>query len=220
LLFITAQAPAPAAGAAAAPVSLSALSTIREVAIHTTAEDFATPSASPVVPAPEGLPEIYTVGIIDFLSRYQTFKKQTAHFFKSFLWTDDELSTVNSEFYSRRFENYLDVIFPPADAAVVSGSDAAALQRFGITTATVAKSGAGALVRTASGRAVVVLPEGVKSSPAMPRLPTPGTTAAAGCAGAGAATPRAAERNLAAVTAAAQQEQQNGLPPKAPVKQQ
>ena len=59
----------------------------------------------------------YFVGIIDFLSRFKTWKKKSikqvllllklslfssaAHFFKSFLWTDEELSTVPAHYYAK-----------------------------------------------------------------------------------------------------------------------
>lgn len=60
--------------------------------------------------------ELFFVGIIDFLSRYQTMKKQTAHFFKSFLWKDETLSTVPSDYYAMRFQDYVPTI-------VVKGTD-------------------------------------------------------------------------------------------------
>jgi hypothetical protein len=198
--------------APAAPVPLGALATIREVSLHTTAEDFRQPGACPVVPAPEGLPEIYTVGIIDFLSRYRVWKKQTAHFFKSFLWTDAELSTVNSTFYSQRFEAYLDVIFPPSDATVVAPTDAEELKRLGVSATSVA-GGAGSLLTAPGGRAVVVLPEGVKSSPAMPRfqragVPPSPSVAAAPAAAMSNANPEASPAPSPSAAAAAGQ-----LPP-------
>jgi hypothetical protein len=63
--------------------------------------------------APADQDEIYTVGIIDFLSRWTTWKKQAAHFFKSFLWEDKTLSTVSQDYYAKRFNNYLtSTVFP------------------------------------------------------------------------------------------------------------
>ncbi len=189
----------PAQGEPGAPLPEGALATIKQVTLHTTEADFMTVGSTPVVPAPEGLPELYSVGIIDFLSRYQTWKKKTAHFFKSFLWNDEELSTVNSAFYAKRFDAYLDVIFPPSDAAVVSAEDTEALVEYGIDPAEVRggpHGAAGALIYGPSGRPVVVLPDGVKSSPAMPRFnradnssPLPSSNSESAGAGALATTP-------------------------------
>ena len=77
--------------------------------------------------------EVYFVGIIDFLSRSVPapllwflsppdcrpgmihrryhWKKKIANAFKSIKWSQDQLSTVNPEFYFKRFTNYLPSVF-------------------------------------------------------------------------------------------------------------
>jgi hypothetical protein len=62
------------------------------------------------------LNERYYVGIIDFLSQYGL-KKKTAHFFKRFLWTSAELSTIPAAEYGDRFLAYIDTIWT-SDTAV------------------------------------------------------------------------------------------------------
>jgi hypothetical protein len=58
--------------------------------------------------------EVYFFGIIDFLSRYLT-KKKCAHFWKTFLWPENTLSTVPEDFYCKRFTNYLPSIILSTD---------------------------------------------------------------------------------------------------------
>ena len=78
---------------------------------------------APGTPAPEPHPnmflsddrtEAFHIGVIDVLTEYNV-KKQAAHFFKSFMWTDDQLSTVQPRFYADRFCSYLRDIIPAAD---------------------------------------------------------------------------------------------------------
>lgn len=55
--------------------------------------------------------EIYYIGIIDMLTTY-TWKKRTANFCKSILWTDDTLSTIPPKAYEKRITKFTNVIFP------------------------------------------------------------------------------------------------------------
>mmetsp|Transcript_31455 Transcript_31455/g.49148 ORF Transcript_31455/g.49148 Transcript_31455/m.49148 type:complete len:256 (+) Transcript_31455:780-1547(+) len=50
--------------------------------------------------------ETFLLGIIDFLSSYEM-RKKSAHFFKSFLWEGETLSTVPSEYYAKRMHSFL-----------------------------------------------------------------------------------------------------------------
>lgn len=60
-------------------------------------------------------PEIYFFGIIDFLSRYYI-KKKSAHFLKSFRWTDATLSTVPPGYYCDRWAAYLPTVIKTVDS--------------------------------------------------------------------------------------------------------
>jgi len=53
--------------------------------------------------------ELYFMGIIDFLQKYDN-KKKAAHFFKAMMdrKRKDELSTVNPTFYASRFIKFMD----------------------------------------------------------------------------------------------------------------
>lgn len=55
--------------------------------------------------------EVYFIGIIDMLTEY-TFKKKTANFFKSFLWTDQALSTIPPKAYRKRVERFSRALVP------------------------------------------------------------------------------------------------------------
>jgi len=56
--------------------------------------------------------ETYYFGMIDFLAEYQILKK-SAHFFKSFLWRGETLSTVPADYYASRMTFYLTHIIHP-----------------------------------------------------------------------------------------------------------
>merc|ERR1712137_508960 len=62
--------------------------------------------------------ELYFIGIIDCLTFYGAAKK-VAHSFKSLLWSKDQLSTVQAQFYAERFLLYMEDIFPPGSPAPV-----------------------------------------------------------------------------------------------------
>eukprot|EP00007_Cunea_sp_BSH-02190019_P003227 CAMPEP_0174239654 /NCGR_PEP_ID=MMETSP0417-20130205/15550_1 /TAXON_ID=242541 /ORGANISM="Mayorella sp, Strain BSH-02190019" /LENGTH=804 /DNA_ID=CAMNT_0015318615 /DNA_START=110 /DNA_END=2521 /DNA_ORIENTATION=+ len=49
--------------------------------------------------------ERYFICIIDFLSRY-TARKKAANFFKTFLWAEETISTVNPDMYADRYTRY------------------------------------------------------------------------------------------------------------------
>jgi len=118
-------------------------------------DKLASPGEAPVISSDPAFGEVYTIGIIDFLSQYQTWKKQTAHFFKSFLWSDEELSTVNSKYYAERFLTYMKTIFPPPGSLIIQESDPRESAH---------------LIEQArrENRPYVVLPSGVKAAPPMP----------------------------------------------------
>eukprot|EP00668_Euglena_longa_P002636 GGOE01003082.1.p1 GENE.GGOE01003082.1~~GGOE01003082.1.p1 ORF type:complete len:769 (-),score=156.86 GGOE01003082.1:255-2561(-) len=59
-------------------------------------------------------PENYTLGIADCLTRYSV-KKVAAHFFKAFLWDDEELSTVKPPYYAARLERFVAKVFVSSD---------------------------------------------------------------------------------------------------------
>lgn len=160
------------------------------VGVAATADKYIPPSLSvpmpdekvgiaPVILSADQDGELFTVGIIDFLSRYQTFKKKAAHFIKSFRWKDEELSTVNAPFYSQRFSDYIDVVFPaPTDIVVSSldelGNKASKAEKERILAALQKKSGTGGIsTQISTGETIVVLPEGVKSAPRLPSSPNP-----------------------------------------------
>lgn len=63
--------------------------------------------------------EVFFVAIVDFLARYKNFMKRSAHACKSLRWKDEELSTVNSQFYGDRLNRYVKVVFPPNGAVLV-----------------------------------------------------------------------------------------------------
>eukprot|EP01006_Ploeotia_vitrea_P065771 TRINITY_DN93791_c0_g1_i1.p1 TRINITY_DN93791_c0_g1~~TRINITY_DN93791_c0_g1_i1.p1 ORF type:complete len:392 (-),score=28.35 TRINITY_DN93791_c0_g1_i1:134-1279(-) len=54
--------------------------------------------------------EVYFMGFIDFLTRYNT-KKKAAHLMKSLKWDDKQLSTVPPDVYGERLQHYLREIF-------------------------------------------------------------------------------------------------------------
>jgi len=56
--------------------------------------------------------EILYIGIIDCLTFFSTAKKM-ANTFKRILWEQDQLSTVEQNFYAHRFLSYVNSIFPP-----------------------------------------------------------------------------------------------------------
>lgn len=58
--------------------------------------------------------EVYFFGIIDFLSRYLT-KKKCAHFWKTFLWPEDTLSTIPEDLYCDRFVKYLSTVIEASE---------------------------------------------------------------------------------------------------------
>uniref|UniRef100_A0A6U8KJS9 PIPK domain-containing protein n=1 Tax=Eutreptiella gymnastica TaxID=73025 RepID=A0A6U8KJS9_9EUGL len=64
---------------------------------------------------PKGNPEIYMVGIIDCLTKY-TMKKTAAHFFKTFLWTPAQLSTVKPGYYALRLGTYMEHMVEESEA--------------------------------------------------------------------------------------------------------
>lgn len=66
-----------------------------------------------------GHKEVFFIGIIDFLSRYGA-KKIAAHFIKSFVWSFDQLSTIDAQSYSQRYISYFPTIFEDNAAAVES----------------------------------------------------------------------------------------------------
>jgi len=59
-----------------------------------------------------GTREVYRIGVIDFLATFKNWKKRSANFFKTFLWKEETLSTVPSQFYGDRFIKYLPTILP------------------------------------------------------------------------------------------------------------
>eukprot|EP00667_Euglena_gracilis_P004123 EG_transcript_4138 len=63
-----------------------------------------------VAGGPPQQPECYTLGIADCLTRYGA-KKVAAHFFKAFLWDDEELSTVKPPYYAARLETFVGRVF-------------------------------------------------------------------------------------------------------------
>jgi len=63
--------------------------------------------------------ELLFVGIIDCLTYYGTAKK-LAHGFKSLLWSKEQLSTVQAQFYSERFLQYMEDIFPVGEKPTVN----------------------------------------------------------------------------------------------------
>jgi hypothetical protein len=73
----------------------------------------------PHVKAQDDNAEVFFVAIVDFLARFNNAMKKGAHAFKSLRWTDDELSTVNSQFYGDRFNRYVKVVFPPNGAVLL-----------------------------------------------------------------------------------------------------
>jgi len=62
--------------------------------------------------------EIYFIGIIDCLTYYGAMKK-IAHSFKSLLWNNDQLSTVQAQYYADRFLKYVHAIFPAGEQPTV-----------------------------------------------------------------------------------------------------
>eukprot|EP01006_Ploeotia_vitrea_P016865 TRINITY_DN47789_c0_g1_i1.p1 TRINITY_DN47789_c0_g1~~TRINITY_DN47789_c0_g1_i1.p1 ORF type:complete len:894 (-),score=65.71 TRINITY_DN47789_c0_g1_i1:81-2762(-) len=62
--------------------------------------------------------ELYTVGIIDCLTEYNM-KKKSANFFKKWLWSAPQLSTVPPAYYAKRFLFYLQNIFGSLKCAPV-----------------------------------------------------------------------------------------------------
>lgn len=62
----------------------------------------------------KGHEEFYYISIIDYLSPYGH-KKKAAHFFKSFLWKPETLSTVPASYYHDRFIDYMPHIFTHCD---------------------------------------------------------------------------------------------------------
>lgn len=55
--------------------------------------------------------ETYYLGIIDMLTIFNM-KKRTANFFKTFLWSEDTLSTLTADDYYERASNYVSRLFP------------------------------------------------------------------------------------------------------------
>jgi hypothetical protein len=95
--------------------------TVGDATVAACTQDVASPAAAvALIEANGGIvskdgKEIFFIGIIDFLSRYGTLAKKGAHFFKRFLWTNAELSTVNAKYYADRFDNYLPTIVGVVD---------------------------------------------------------------------------------------------------------
>eukprot|EP01134_Creolimax_fragrantissima_P003926 CFRG3926T1 len=58
--------------------------------------------------------EVYCIGFIDCLTRYN-WKKKTAHAFKTRLWNADTLSTINATRYAERIRTYLMELFEGSD---------------------------------------------------------------------------------------------------------
>jgi hypothetical protein len=73
----------------------------------------------PYVKAQDDHAEIFLIAIVDFLARFNNMAKRGANAFKSIRWSQDELSTVDSEFYSERFNQYAKVVFPPNNSILV-----------------------------------------------------------------------------------------------------
>eukprot|EP00010_Vexillifera_abyssalis_P004307 CAMPEP_0201561058 /NCGR_PEP_ID=MMETSP0173_2-20130828/78594_1 /ASSEMBLY_ACC=CAM_ASM_000268 /TAXON_ID=218659 /ORGANISM="Vexillifera sp., Strain DIVA3 564/2" /LENGTH=766 /DNA_ID=CAMNT_0047975533 /DNA_START=98 /DNA_END=2398 /DNA_ORIENTATION=- len=65
--------------------------------------------------------ESYFISVIDFLSRYNL-AKMGAHFFKTFLWNKETLSTVPADFYADRWMAFMQQCFDVADEEVSSSS--------------------------------------------------------------------------------------------------
>jgi hypothetical protein len=67
-------------------------------------------ASAPVV----GMGELYFFGIIDILTKYDA-GKRLAGFFKTLKYDREQLSTVDPDFYARRFLNMADkaVVIPP-----------------------------------------------------------------------------------------------------------
>ncbi len=126
------------------------------------------PGVALPVPSDPRHKEVLTIGIIDFLSRYQTWKKKTAHFFKSFLWPDDQLSTVNSGYYAERFLDFTtNTVFPHPRALIVDQAN----PENGSAEALSSLAMNGHLTPTTQAAAgVVVVPQGVPMSPRVPTL--------------------------------------------------
>ena len=74
-----------------------------------------------VVPSFDGS-EAFLLGIIDFLSTYEV-KKKSAHFFKSFLWEGETLSTVPSSYYAERLNFFLMHVILPRNDPQNEGED-------------------------------------------------------------------------------------------------
>eukprot|EP00123_Amoebidium_parasiticum_P011231 comp20595_c1_seq1/m.26535 comp20595_c1_seq1/g.26535 ORF comp20595_c1_seq1/g.26535 comp20595_c1_seq1/m.26535 type:complete len:643 (-) comp20595_c1_seq1:169-2097(-) len=69
--------------------------------------------------------EAYQIGFIDCLTSYG-FRKKTANAFKSALWTQDQLSTINAPAYADRIKKYLFEIF---DSSAGTASPKPAVRR-------------------------------------------------------------------------------------------
>lgn len=77
-----------------------------------------------------GRSEVYSMGIIDFLSRWCT-KKKVANFCKTFLWTPETLSTVPPAYYHKRWDEYIPHIIvepSPDDTCLRNGKTSKAEQ--------------------------------------------------------------------------------------------
>eukprot|EP00124_Ichthyophonus_hoferi_P005671 Ihof_evm2s893 gene=Ihof_evmTU2s893 len=64
--------------------------------------------------------ELYYVGFIDCLTSY-SFKKKTAHMFKTALWSPDTLSTIDATSYAERIKKYLFELFNDSSPSPISG---------------------------------------------------------------------------------------------------
>jgi len=58
------------------------------------------------VTRPDGVTEVYYIGIIDILIQYVA-KKKVEHFVKSIAYSGDEVSVVNPVFYTKRFFDFI-----------------------------------------------------------------------------------------------------------------
>lgn len=92
---------------------------VTNIVIENNTAQHAVVGVPPFIKAKDSYAELFQVSIVDFLARYDTFVKKTAHALKSLRWKDEELSTVHNNIYGARLKEYVCAIFPPGNSLIV-----------------------------------------------------------------------------------------------------